>query len=394
MEQPKKKKLRFKIPAGYDSLLLLACLALSFIGIIFIGSASITSSETVMQEVVSSVVKQVIFLVISLVAMGVFSHIDIDKNARYKTTIASIVVGGLLLACLLFSARNAARAWIVIPVVNMTIQPSEFAKIIMILEISTFLCFQPHSKTVWQILAQPLITLAIYIFIIIFLQNDTGSAIALFLITCLCLMIPTHDSLKKLHRILLLGMFIMVIGCLFLFSPMGSSILKNLPMKEYQLQRIEVVSAPFDYLYGSGYQVCNSLIAFTRGGLLGRGLGQGIQKFGYLPYASSDFIIAVIADEGGFIMILAVFILYGLILQRLLKYAFKVKRQQNRVILFGTASYLFVHFLLNVGGATALIPLTGVPLLMLSAGGTSLLSWYIMVGLCQGIIFKYNRGKE
>jgi cell division protein FtsW (lipid II flippase) len=93
-------------------------------------------------------------------------------------------------------------------------------------------------------------------------------------------------------------------------------------------------------------------------------------------------------------MILAIFILYGIIMQRLLSYAFKVRRQENRVILFGTASYLFVHFLLNVGGATALIPLTGVPLLMLSAGGTSLLSWYIMVGLCQGIIRKYNRGEE
>ena len=394
MERPKKKKSLFKMPAGYDSLLLLACLTLSFIGIIFIGSASITSSETVMQEVVSSVVKQVIFLAISLVAMWFFSHFYLGKNARYQITIASLVVGGLLLACLLFSARNAARAWIVIPIVNMTIQPSEFAKIIMILEIATFLCYQPYRKTCWQLLAQPLITLVVYVFIIIFLQNDTGSAIALFLITCLCLMIPTHNSLKKIHRVLLIGMFLMVIVCLFLFSPMGSSLLNNLPLKEYQLQRIEVVSAPFDYLYGSGYQVCNSLIAFTRGGLFGRGLGQGIQKFGYLPYASSDFIIAVIAEEGGFIMILAIFILYGIIMQRLLSYAFKVRRQENRVILFGTASYLFVHFLLNVGGATALIPLTGVPLLMLSAGGTSLLSWYIMVGLCQGIIRKYNRGEE
>ena len=394
MERPKKKKSLFKMPAGYDSLLLLACLTLSFIGIIFIGSASITSSETVMKEVVSSVVKQVIFLAISLVAMGFASRINLKKNARYQISIASLIVGGLLLACLLFSARNAARAWIVIPVVNMTIQPSEFAKIIMILEIATFLCYQPYSKTSWQLLAQPLITLMIYVFIIIFLQNDTGSAIALFLITCLCLMIPTHNSLKKIHRILLLGMFIMVIVCLFLFSPMGSFFLNKLPLKEYQLQRIEVVSAPFDYLYGSGYQVCNSLIAFTRGGLLGRGLGQGIQKFGYLPYASSDFIIAVIAEEGGFITILAIFILYGLILQRLLRYAFRVRRQENRVILFGTAAYLFIHFLLNVGGATALIPLTGVPLLMLSAGGTSLLSWYIMVGLCQGIIRRYNRGEE
>lgn len=394
MERPKKKKSLFKMPAGYDSLLLLACLTLSFIGIIFIGSASITSSETVMKEVVSSVVKQVIFLAISLVAMWSASRINLEKNARYQISIASLIVGGLLLACLLFSARNAARAWIVIPVVNMTIQPSEFAKIIMILEIATFLCYQPYSKTSWQLLAQPLITLVIYVFIIIFLQNDTGSAIALFLITCLCLMIPTHNSLKKIHRILLLGMFIMVVVCLFLFSPMGSFFLNKLPLKEYQLQRIEVVSAPFDYLYGSGYQVCNSLIAFTRGGLLGRGLGQGIQKFGYLPYASSDFIIAVIAEEGGFIMILAIFILYGLILQRLLRYAFRVRRQENRVILFGTAAYLFIHFLLNVGGATALIPLTGVPLLMLSAGGTSLLSWYIMVGLCQGIILRYNRGEE
>ena len=394
MERPKKKKSLFKMPAGYDSLLLLACLTLSFIGIIFIGSASITSSETVMKEVVSSVVKQVIFLAISLVAMWSASRINLGKNARYQISIASLIVGGLLLACLLFSARNAARAWIVIPVVNMTIQPSEFAKIIMILEIATFLCYQPYSKTSWQLLAQPLITLVIYVFIIVFLQNDTGSAIALFLITCLCLMIPTHNSLKKIHRILLLGMFIMVVVCLFLFSPMGSFFLNKLPLKEYQLQRIEVVSAPFDYLYGSGYQVCNSLIAFTRGGLLGRGLGQGIQKFGYLPYASSDFIIAVIAEEGGFIMILAIFILYGLILQRLLRYAFRVRRQENRVILFGTAAYLFIHFLLNVGGATALIPLTGVPLLMLSAGGTSLLSWYIMVGLCQGIIRRYNRGEE
>ena len=106
----------------------------------------------------------------------------------------------------------------------------------------------------------------------------------------------------------------------------------------------------------------------------------------YLPEATTDYILPIIVEELGIFGFLFIVLLYGVILYRLFYYAFKAKSEGYKVILIGTAMYLSVHFLLNVGGVSGLIPLTGVPLLFISSGSSSLLSVCIAIGISQAVI--------
>ena len=109
--------------------------------------------------------------------------------------------------------------------------------------------------------------------------------------------------------------------------------------------------------------------------------------------ANTDFILAIVVEELGYIGFLMIFIPYCLIVWRLLQYAWRMKSEKGRIILTGTAMYIVVHSIFNIGGVTGLIPLTGVPLLMISAGGSSTLSLMCAIGIAQAVIGQYKRGE-
>ena len=127
-------------------------------------------------------------------------------------------------------------------------------------------------------------------------------------------------------------------------------------------------------------------MAFVKGKWLGVGPGMGLQKYGYLPAAQTDFILAVIAEEIGFLGVMVVAGLTLFIVITLLRYAFKSPTDQPRMILAGAVYYLLIHFIFNVGGVTALLPLTGVPLLLISSGGSSTLAVMMALGIAQRTI--------
>ena len=409
------------LPRKYDLVLLASCIALSLIGIVYIGSASmstmfnnlsgINNSGSAMMVMFWAIIKQAVFLIMSLLVMCFvcnqyrfekfrmplskehYNHLkeEIKINFTFLPGIL-IAIGGCLLLCLIFPAINGTHAWINLGF--MTLQPAEFAKVAMIMMVAGTFCKARSKASSWEVVRPVLLVLLVYCVIIVFLQNDFGSAVVLGLVTVSCCMLPTDDRLRIWQKWVAIGLGGALLLALFILSPLGMKLVENLPLAEYQINRILTSVDPFYDRYGAGFQVSNSLIAFTRGGLFGSGLGTSIQKFGYLPFADSDFIIAVIAEEGGLLVLSTIFLLYGIIIYRLISYAVKVKKDENKVILIGTATYLFVHMLFNIGGATAFIPLTGVPLLMLSSGGSSLMSWYAAVGLSQSVISRYRRGEE
>ena len=135
-----------------------------------------------------------------------------------------------------------------------------------------------------------------------------------------------------------------------------------------------------------------SLISFATGGLFGLGYGKSIHKYMNFPNPSTDFILPVVVEELGVITGLAPILLgYGVLLVSLMYYSFKTKLNRSRIVFVGTFTYLIAHFILNVGGVSGLIPLTGVPLLFVSAGGTSLLSIMSCLGLVESEIIEYRR---
>ena len=150
---------------------------------------------------------------------------------------------------------------------------------------------------------------------------------------------------------------------------------------------------PFIDQYGSGYQLVNGLVSFATGGWFGLGYGNSVRKYTRFPAANTDFILAIVVEELGIIGFLLIYIPYMVIIIRLFMYALKMKSERGKIILIGVAMYIVIHSLFNIGGVTGLIPLTGVPLLMISSGGSSTLSTMCAIGIAQAVIMRFNKGE-
>ncbi len=170
-------------------------------------------------------------------------------------------------------------------------------------------------------------------------------------------------------------------------------LVKGSVLSAYQMHRIETFFHPFNDPMGTGYQLTNSLIAISHGGLFGTGIGNGIIKLGYLPEPHTDFIMAVIAEELGLIGVLLIVVLYLIIIVKALTYAHRSTDTFYRIVCIGVAMYITMQVFINVGGISKIIPLTGVPLPLLSYGGSSFLSVSIAIGLLI-IAAKHVKQKE
>ena len=145
--------------------------------------------------------------------------------------------------------------------------------------------------------------------------------------------------------------------------------------------------------YGEGYQPANSLYGIGSSNFFGRGIGNSMRKFGYLTQAENDYILAVIIEETGVFGLGLIVFFYFVLVYRLFYYALRTNELTYKVTLVGIATYISMHFILNVGGVACLIPFTGVPLLFISSGGSSLFAVSFSIGIAQSCIRRI-RNKE
>ncbi len=399
----KKKKLKFRwsifsllMSSGSDLLIHLSMVALMIYGTLMIGSASMGLAVSDTTYLVKTVVKQVIFVLVGYFGMCKFSNwFRLDKLKKGKFSIVIIGMEVLLLACLCFSASGGAHAWIRIPFpgVEMSIQPSEFAKIVSILIVAAYLGdvkkTYPRKR---DLFVRPLLFIGIYLATVLFIQHDFGSMAVIFLIVCVCLLIPDNPQAKTFQKWLRIAFWVAVALAIFILSPLGTQVIEHLPgLSAYQKNRFLSAVNPFQDIYGTSYQIVKGLVSFADGGWIGLGYGNSIRKYTDFPAANTDFILAILVEELGFVGFLFLIVLYAIIIFRLLNYANKIKNEKAKIILTGTAMYFVVHCFFNIGGVTGLIPLTGVPLLMISSGGSSTLSIMFAVGIAQAVISQYNR---
>jgi rod shape determining protein RodA len=251
-------------------------------------------------------------------------------------------------------------------------------------------------------------------FLIILLQNDTGSAIVFFAfvfvlyregLSPLYLIIPIMVAIISLS-VLITGVLpvLEVIGALafitFLFVRRSKRLLTllaafvlcsslltfgvsfgfNHVFKDYQRQRINILIGKETDKQGAGYNVHQSLIAIGSGGLSGKGFLNGTQtKYRFVPKQSTDFIFCTVGEEYGFLGSAAVVLLYILLLYRIIVISERQKFTFNRVYGYGVASVIFFHFAINIGMALGLFPVVGIPLPFVSYGGSSMLSFTMMM---------------
>ena len=399
-EKKTKEKKRFfslGMPEGTDGIIRLSIIWLSFFGTMMIASASMGQSVERPIYLPLTIAKQIVYLIGGFIAMRWLArHFTVSFLKSRNFPLLALMVDLSLIVCLFFPEVNGAKAWIRIPVsvVDISIQPSEFAKIMAALVIAAY-CGDVHKRfrSGTQMIQRPVAFIVSYLFIVLFLQSDLGSMAVIFAISYICFLIPTHPQMRKFQRIMMILMVLGIIAIGFMLSPYGEGLINALPLQKYQKNRILSAVNPFADQYDTGYQLINGLVSFATGGWTGLGFGNSVRKYTKFPAANTDFILAIVVEELGYVGFLLIFIPYLLIIWRLFHYASQMKSEKGKIILIGTAMYILVHCLFNIGGVTGLIPLTGVPLLMISSGGSSTISLLCAIGIAQAVISEYRTGE-
>lgn len=386
----KKQKFSLHMPKGFDLYIQICVLVLALFGTIMVVSASMTITSTSM-DLLLIAIKQVVYIVIGYVGMVFLAKRFSFAFVRRHIFAIVIVTFVLLSVTLLFPAVNGAKAWIRIPFpgsLEMTIQPSEFAKVVGILMFAVYLGDLPRNiaQKPQEIIAFPMYAMLGMFFLIMLFQSDLGTSVVFIGICYFIFLLPSHKKLALIQKasLYLFGLGSLVVA--FMMSDPGIAILKSLDAGGYRIQRFLAAFNPFEIAQSGGYQIVGSLVGIVKGNWLGVGLGRSLQKYGYLPAARTDFILAIIAEETGMLGFSILLFFYAMLVYRLFRGAMRATDEKSRMTLVGIALYLLLHFILNIGGVTAMIPLTGVPLLFISQGGSSTMSIMFALGIAQNII--------
>lgn len=369
-----------------DLTILLTYITLSLIGLVVIYSASMIPSQRLFGTPPDHyLVRQVIFFIIGLFIIFViynFMPIQLFQNYRFQMIMVVFSVFILLYTAMFGEVVNGQKNWIYIG--SFRIQPSEFIKITVILYLAQVFHARRHHLNDIKLYLGPGIIIGFLALLVLWQDFGTGAIIGAIIIAV------TMFSGVTLKAI---GGGIIAIAAA-IFAILGINFLRTGQwLDSYQLGRFQTFMNPFEDPLAQGYQITNSLIAISRGGFTGSGIGDGIMKLGYLPEAHTDFIFAVLAEEFGLIGVLIVIALFIILVFKLLHYAMKTRVMFYRVVLAGVASYFAIQIFLNLGGISKLIPLTGVPLPLISAGGSSFLSFSIAVGIAL-LVIKQIRKQE
>ena len=388
---------------GSDRILSFCIAFLLVYGIVMIGSASVGQTATKGATFATlNMIKQAVFVVAGYILMFIMIRGFKKDFVKTRLTWLLYICGlGLMLLCLLFSDTYGTHAWIRLAGGALTLQPSEFMKLIMILLLSFHfgeleeLCTIPkqisrrlkeklQKKKFVYCIVRPFIAIFVVFFVCGFVQNDLGSALIIGFLCAMLFFITPRPYYRKFKKLALLIM--LIVGILVVIG--GVFVLRG-----YQMGRITTWLNPLKDVTGDSWQLVNSLVAFSTGGLLGRGFGSSRMKYGYIAESHNDFIMPIIYEELGLVGFALFLIPYCIIIYKMFDYGMKVEDSKSKLILFGVGIYFFTHLLVNVGGVSGFIPMTGVPLLLISYGGSSTWSAMISLGIAQAIISKYNRDR-
>jgi len=351
--------------------LLIVTLAILIIGVFFIYSASYQITLETNSEINYSA-KQILWGIISLFlffAIIFFLSYEKVKLFAYPLFIATIIL--LLLVLLLGSERYGAQRWLSIG--GFILQPSEFAKLTFILALAKLLSSNVQNhKSIWFIVKP--ILLSFIPIILILKQPDLGTTLTFFPVLFSMLFVA-GASIKYLSFLLIVGISVMPFFWFF--------------MKEYQRNRIRVFWDPNLDPTGLGYQAIQSKIAVGSGGLFGKGWLHGTQnQLNFLPKRYTDFIFSVVGEEWGFVGVCIVLSLYLLLVVIAIYISSKSKDNFGKLLGIGISVMILGHVMINTGMTVGLTPITGLPLLMLSYGGSSVLTSVISIALLESIWIK------
>jgi cell division protein FtsW (lipid II flippase) len=308
---------------------------------------------------------------------------------RYTYTFGLAAIALLLLPMLPVIGKevNGARIWIGIG--GFTLQPGEVAKVLLVLAFAGYLVGHRDALALAgrRVLAidlprgrdlGPILLMFAVSMMILVVQKDLGSALLFFSLFLVMLYVATERS-----GWLYVGATMFAAGVTAIYV-----LADAIPPFRHFSERVDIWLHPFQDASGSGYQLVQSMYAFSWGGLIGRGLGQGMLTLGTgdnvhlrVPEEHNDFIMALIGEELGLTAVIAVLLLYGLIVERALRAALIARDGFGKLVAAGLGCVLAVQVFVVIGGVTRLIPLTGLTTPFLSYGGSSLIANWVIVAI-------------
>lgn len=320
--------------------------------------------------------KQSVWILLAVIAYILSSFIDY-RFLRRTITVMTVYGAGLFVLTLLFVLGNVAKgaqSWFSFG--GFSFQPSDIMKLIVIIVLAKY--FSRRHVEIANV--RHIIVSAIYTaipFVLIALQPDFGSAMIV-LGLWFGLVLVSGISKKHLFAVLFIGLASVALLWAFVFKP-------------YQKARIINFVNPLADIRGSGYNVYQSTIAVGSGGIFGKGVGYGTQsRLNYLPEYRTDFIFAAFAEEWGFIGSILLLILYAVLLTRLISFAYVANSNFEALFIYGVVIWFGLHMIINVGMNIGLLPVTGIPLPLMSYGGSHLLAEMIALGMCVAM-HRYSR---
>lgn len=320
--------------------------------------------------------KQVIYIVLGLVVVAVLTLSDYRHLQRYSTLIYFVTLGILVFTLVFGQNIRGTSGWLSFGFFQL--QPVEIAKISLTIFLASFIAQKKTDLDVWTRVFASAVLGGIMILLVL-RQPDLGSSLVLFAIWGAIIF---ASGLRWHHMGTLLGLGVVLVGVAwFLLAP-------------YQKDRLYNFFSPERDPLGTGYNVIQALVAVGSGGITGKGLGNGTQtQLNFLPEKHTDFIYAVIAEELGLIGAVAVIILYALLLYRIYRIGCRAQDNFGYLCALGIFMMFFVQITINLGMNMGLLPVTGLTAPLLSYGGSSLLSFFLALGLLGSIARQRGRQK-
>jgi rod shape determining protein RodA len=356
----------------FDGLMLAAGIGLIAFSIFTLAQAT---GDDIPGDPLYFVLRQIVYALIGIALMFTVARVDYSRFRELRVGIYSLMISTILIVLLFGAAARGSRRWIELPYFRF--QPSELAKLLLVVSLAAFVVERTRRghdlRQTARLLMVGLVPAAL-----VFLQPDLGSALVLIVITLAVLFLA---GVPWRHFAVFGGVAAVAATLALVVAPaVGAPILKG-----YQEERLTSFLNPSDDPSDSSYQTNQSKIAIGAGGKTGRGDQATQTELKFLPERHTDFIFAVIGERYGFMGAAFVLSLYALLVWRALRLLTLSKNLYGTLIAGGIAAMLMFQILVNVGMNMGIMPVTGIPLPLMSYGGSSVLVTFMAIGILQSI---------
>jgi rod shape determining protein RodA len=358
--------------ATLDPVLLFAGIALIAYSVYTLGVAT---QHDVPGDPYYYVVRQSIYAVVGIALMLAVARVDYTRFRELRVGIYTAMIGLIVLVLALGTAARGSRRWIELPF--FTFQPSELGKVLLIVALAAF-AIDTARRASERRRTVRILALGMLPALLVLLQPDLGTALVYGVITLSVLFIA---GVRWTHFAALGGIAAAAIAIVLVIAPaLGTPVLQG-----YQQDRLTAFLHPSEDPADSSYQINQALIAVGSGGKTGRGDDATQTNNGFLPERHTDFIFAVVGERFGFVGAAFLLSLYALLIWRALRIMTLSKNLYGSMIAGGIAAMLMFQIFVNVGMNIGIMPVTGIPLPLMSSGGSSVIVTFLALGLLQSI---------